>query len=269
MLATAIRTYKFFATCSNENDDGEVFDGLIDSLCKEGHTRIASDYMVGREGKVASVRCYNILLNGWFQAQKLYEAERLWVEIYGTIIEGLCQIRRVDDTMKMIDEMKSKKEEDVEPNVIVLNPIIDTLAEGNRFKEALSDVEKFHLYVISPNISTFNSLVKGLCKNGDIMEASAVLKMMIGRGIFPTTTTYNYFFQILFKMRWVQSRSINLPSLDQNGLSGGGGGINLVVRLVRYMDAKGFDSDLATSTMLIRMLCKINMWYEAYGDLRR
>ncbi|KMZ75718.1 Pentatricopeptide repeat-containing protein [Zostera marina] len=299
MPAAAIRTYEFFATCSNENDDGEVFDGLIDSLCKEGYTRIASDYMAGREGKVASVRCYNILLNGWFRARKLDEAERLWVEMrskgvrptvvsYGTIIEGLCQMRRVDDAMKMIDEMRSKKGGEVEPNVIVLNPIVDALAEGKRFKEALGAVEKFPLYGISPNISTFNSLVKGFCKNGDIMEASAVLKMMIGRGIFPTATTYNYFFRFFSRCGGKIEEGLNLYNkMVKSGYSpdrltyhllikmvceedraGRGGGINLAVRLIRDMNAKGFDSDLATSTMLIHMLCRMNMWDEACVEFK-
>lgn len=44
-----------------------------------------------------------------------------------------------------------------------------------------------------PTISTYNSLVKGYCKAGDLVGASKILKMINRRGFFPSPTTYNYF----------------------------------------------------------------------------
>ncbi|KAI3996205.1 hypothetical protein MKX01_022699 [Papaver californicum] len=84
MTSTAIRTFEIV----NELDSSHytfslssLFETLLDSLCKEGHVRIASGYCVKRResepGCVPSVGVYNVLLDGWFRSGKLKHAERL------------------------------------------------------------------------------------------------------------------------------------------------------------------------------------------------
>ena len=51
---------------------------------------------------------------------------------------------------------------------------------------------------------TYNSLVKGYCKAGDLEGASKMLKMMIIRGFLPSTATCNYFSRYFSKLRKVE-----------------------------------------------------------------
>jgi pentatricopeptide repeat protein len=84
------------------------------------------------------------------------------------------------------------------------------------------------------DISTFNSLVLGYCKHGDLAGASGVLKAMLGRGISPTARTYNYFF-----MFFARNRSVEL-------------GMNLYNKMVN----NGYEPDQLTYHLLIKLLCE-------------
>ncbi|KAL0312046.1 UNVERIFIED_CONTAM: Pentatricopeptide repeat-containing protein, mitochondrial [Sesamum radiatum] len=122
----AIRTFEYACSLDFLRDsdlEKNLFETLLDALCKEGHVRIASQYVDKHRAKDPSwlppIRIYNILLNGWFRARKLKHAERLWAQMkkenvkptvvtYGTIVEGLCQMRRPDMAMVLLNEMKTE-----------------------------------------------------------------------------------------------------------------------------------------------------------------
>uniref|UniRef100_A0A9I9CHI2 Pentatricopeptide repeat-containing protein At5g11310, mitochondrial n=1 Tax=Cucumis melo TaxID=3656 RepID=A0A9I9CHI2_CUCME len=293
MLQPAIRTYEFacnLETISGTGSEG-LFEILLDSLCKEGHVRVASEYF-NRKREMGSsfepsIRAYNILLNGWFRSRKLKHAQRLWFEMkknnisptvvtYGTLIEGYCRMRSVEIAIELVDEMRR---EGIEPNAIIYNPIVDALGEAGRFKEALGMMERFMVLEQGPTISTYNSLIKGYCKAGDLSGASKILKMMIGRGFTPTPTTYNYFFRFFSKYGKIEE-SMNLYNkMIESGYAPDKltyhlllkmlceeERLNLAVQVCNEMKARGFDMDLATSTMLMHLLCKMHKFEEAFAE---
>ncbi|KAF5195862.1 Pentatricopeptide repeat-containing protein [Thalictrum thalictroides] len=288
----AIRVFEFAenlgTNCVNVSNS-DLFEILLDSLCKEGHVRIASGYVVRRKENVnskwiPSVRVYNIVLNGWFRLRKLKHAERLWddmrkenvvptVVTYGTLVEGYCRMRRVERAMELVSEMRK---EGIQPNAVVFNPIVDALAESGRFKEALGMLERFSILESGPTVSTYNSLVKGFCKAKDLVGASKVLKMMIGRGFTPTSTTYNYFFRYFAKFGKIEEGMNLYTKIIQSGyvpdrltyhllikMLCEHERLELVVQVTKEMRARGFDLDLATSTMLVHLLCKLHRFEEA------
>ncbi|XP_058724831.1 pentatricopeptide repeat-containing protein At5g11310, mitochondrial [Vicia villosa] len=294
MHKAAIRTFEFAKDKKSIVDSGSemsLFGILIDSLCKEGSIREASEYFFRRKetdlGWVPSIRIYNILLNGWFRARKLRHAERLWEEMkkenvrpsvvtYGTLVEGYCRMRRVEKALEMIGEMTK---EGVEPNAIVYNPIIDALAEDGRFKEALGMIERFHILKIGPTLSTYNSLVKGFCKAGDLEGASKILKKMISRGFLPIPTTYNYFFRYFSRCGKVDEGMSLYTKMIESGHNPDRLTYHLVLKMLceeeklelavqvsKEMKHKGHDMDLATSTMLTHLLCKMHKLEEAFAE---
>lgn len=286
--ADAIRTFEFADKFGVGMD---LYEVLLDALCKEGLVGFASEYLDYRMGMkpdwVPSVRVYNILLNGWFRAKKTKSAERLWsrmreenvvptVVTYGTLVEGYCRLGRVERAMELVGEMR---EEGIEANAVVYNPIVDALAEGGRFKEAMGMMERFSVLESGPTLSTYNSLVKGCCKSGDLHEANKVIKMMIDRGFVPTTTTYNYFFRY-FSINGKIEEAMGLYSkmiwsgYDPDRLT-----FHLLIKMLceqerldfavqvsKEMKARGCDMDLAASTMLIHLFCKMRKLEEAFAE---
>lgn len=290
MLLPAVRTYEFSSNLEIHalGLEDNLFEILLDSLCKEGLIREASDYFYRRKGQDSnwspSIRVYNILLNGWFRSRKLKKAERLWTEMkkegikpsvvtYGTLVEGLCRMRRVEMAIELIDEMK---EEGIPPNAVVYNPVIDALGEAGRFKEASGMMERLLVLESGPTLSTYNSLVKGFCKAGDIAGASKILKMMINRGLMPTPTTYNYFFRYFSKFGKIEEGLNLYTKLIESGYVADRltyhllvkmlceqDRLDLALQIIQEMRTKGFDLDLATSTMLIHLFCKMHQFDEA------
>ncbi|RDX64667.1 Pentatricopeptide repeat-containing protein, mitochondrial, partial [Mucuna pruriens] len=294
MSKLAIRTYEFARNNKSIVDSGSemsLFEILMDSLCKEGSVREASEYFLLRKeldlGWVPSIRVYNIMLNGWFRSRKLKQGERLWAEMkkenvrpsvvtYGTLVEGYCRMRRVEKALEMVGDMTR---EGIAPNAIVYNPIIDALAEAGRFKEALGMLERFHVLEIGPTDSTYNSLVKGFCKAGDLVGASKILKMMISRGFLPSPTTYNYYFRYFSRCGKIEEGMNLYTKMIESGHTPDRLTYHLLVKMLceeeklelavqvsKEMRHNGYDMDLATSTMLIHLLCKMRRLEEAFAE---
>ncbi|KAL8063468.1 hypothetical protein ABFX02_01G027700 [Erythranthe guttata] len=288
----AIRTFEYATSLnffhSDPDTENNLFDKLLDSLCKEGHVSTASQYCENRKTKDPSwappIRVYNILLNGYLRSRKLKHAMRLWesmkkekvkanVVTYGTLIEGLCRLRLADMAIELLNQMKT---EGVKPNAIVYNPIIDALGEAGRFKEAIGMLERFSILETGPTLSTYNSLVKGFCKAGDIVEASKIVRTMIDDKCLPTTTTYSYFFKHFSKTGNIDAgltlyKKLIRVGYDPDGLTyhlllkmlSKEGNVEFTLKIVNDMREKGFDLDLASSTMLINLLWRQHRYDEA------
>lgn len=291
MTLTAIRTFEIASELDSSHytfSISSLFETLLDSLCKEGHVRIASEYCVKRRelepGWVPSVGVYNVLLEGWFRIGKLKQAERLWgdmktenvapnVVTYGTLVEGYCKLRRVERAMELVSEMKR---EGIRGDAIVYDPIVDALSEAGRFKEALGMMERLLVTESGPTISTYNSMVKGYCTAGDLAGASKILKMMIGRGLIPTATTYNYFFRHFSKFGKIEEGMNLYSKMIESGyfpdrltyhllikMLSEVGRSDLVVQVCKDMKVKGHGLDLGTSSMLVHLLCNLRRLEEA------
>lgn len=294
MANSAIRTFEFASSLKHIHHTEQetiLFQNLLDSLCKEGRVREASEYFRRRKeldwNWTPPIIVYNILLNGWLRSRKLKHAEKLWFEMknagvsptvvtYGTLIEGYCRMRRVEIANELVEEMKSVG---IKPNSVIYNPIIDALGEAGRFKEALVMMERFLLCESGPTCSTYNSLVKGYCKSGDLVGASKMLKTMINRGFEPTATTYNYFFRYFSKYGKFEEGMALYTKTIESGFNPDRLTYHLLVKMLceeerldlavqvsKEMRARGFDMDLATCTMLIHLLCKMHRFDEAVGE---
>ncbi|XP_073134567.1 uncharacterized protein [Henckelia pumila] len=290
----AIRAFKYASALDIScelNSEKNLLEILLDSLCKEGQVKVASQYLdkykVENPSWSPSIRVYNMLLNGWFRLRRLKHAERLWehmkkenvkptVVSYGTLVEGLCRMRRPDMALNLIDEMKM---EGVEPNAIVYNPVIDALGEEGRFKEALGMLERFSILESGPTISTYNSLVKGFCKAGDLVASCRIVHMMLDKKCVPSSTTYNYFFRYFSKFgklkdgltlynkmialgygpdRLTYQLLVKMLCKEQD--------LDLTMQIITDMRSKGCDLDLSSSTMLIHLLYKMRCFDDAVAE---
>lgn len=294
MVEAAIRTHEFannLDLVKNFDSGVSLFEILLDSLCKQGHVKAASEYFNKRkeldQSWAPTVRVYNILLNGWFRSRNVKDAERFWLEmrkenvtpnvvIYGTLVEGYCRMRRVDRAIQLVKEMRK---EGIEPNAIVYNTVIDGLAEAGRFEEVSGMMERFLVCEPGPTMFTYTSLVKGYCKAGDLEGASKILKMMISKGFLPSPTTYNYFFRYFSKFRKVEDAMNLYRKMIESGYTPDRltyhillkmlckeEKLDLAIQVSKEMKCRGCDMDLDTSTMLIHLLCRMYKFDEASAE---
>ncbi|KAH0907535.1 hypothetical protein HID58_039362 [Brassica napus] len=292
MVQQAIKAFEY--STSYYDIERKLLEVLLDALCKEGNVTEASMYMERRRRMdsnwIPSVRIFNILLNGWFRARKLKQAENLWGEMkemnvkptvvtYGTLIEGYCRMRRVEVALEVLEEMKM---EEMEMSYMVFNPIIDGLGEAGWLQEALGMMERFFVCVSGPTIVTYNSLVKNFCKAGDLLGASKILKMMMNRGVDPTPTTYNHFFKYFSKHNKTEEGMNLYFKLIEAGHSPDrftyhlimkmlceDGKLSLAMQVDKEMKNRGIDPDLLTTTMMIHLLCRLDMFEEAYEEFEK
>ncbi|XP_052210560.1 pentatricopeptide repeat-containing protein At5g11310, mitochondrial [Diospyros lotus] len=290
MSLPAIKTFEFACSLElikNSNLELNLFEILLDSFCKEGLIREASEYFHARRGMdpswVPPIQVFNILLNGWSQARQIEHMERLWDEMkkenlkpnvvtYSALVEGYSQMCHVEVAIELLGRMRR---DGLEPNAIIYNPIINALGKEGRFKEALGIMERFLVLESGPTITTYNSLVKGFCRAGDLEGATKILKMMISRGIMPTATTYNHLFSYLSKLGKVEEGLNLYTKMLESGYSPDQLTYHLLMKLLckeerleqakqvlKEMKVRGYDLGLCECTMLIHLLCKMHRFEE-------
>ncbi|XP_021746384.1 pentatricopeptide repeat-containing protein At5g11310, mitochondrial-like [Chenopodium quinoa] len=279
----AIHVFKFANTL-----EIDVFELLLNALCRHGHVRVASD-LIDRKmcldpSWVPSITVYNMLLKGWFRVQNIKQVERLWfrmrgeelvpeVVTYGIVVDGYCKMGNVDRALELVGEMRK---DGVAPNKAVYGPLVDALAEAGRLKEALGVLERFLVLEAGPTFSTYNSLIRGFCKAGDLTGAGKILRMMISRDILPTAMTYNWFFRCYLKHGKVEEGLNLYRKMIESGYEPDGLTFHLLLKMLceeerlelamqirKDMRSKGYVLDSDLSTMLIDSLCKMHRLEEA------
>ncbi|KAK9741772.1 hypothetical protein RND81_03G127100 [Saponaria officinalis] len=241
MSIQAIRLYEFAKTL-----DMDIFDVLLDGLCKNGNVEVACD-CVDRKmcldpNWVPSIDVYNVLLEGWFRLRNLRKVEQLLLRMrqenlvpgvvtYGVLVCGYCRMGLVGKAVGLIGEMRRDR---LTPSRRVYDPLVDALAGAGRLKEALGMLERFLVLEAGPTLTTYNSLVRGFCKAEDVDGAGKILRMMSSRGVVPTATTYNHFFRYFSKCGKIEE-----------GMS-----------LYRKMIESGYEPNETTFHLMLGMLCE-------------
>ncbi|KAL4187733.1 hypothetical protein AMTRI_Chr09g40480 [Amborella trichopoda] len=133
---------------------------------------------------------YNILVNGLCKDGKLDSAKALLKKMvgdgflpdsvsYNTPIDGYCKSGGLIEAFKLLDEMVSKG---LRMDTFTFKTLLNCLCDEKRVDDAYAMVvwDELMKNEIFPSVSTFNSIIKCLCKLGRTK-----------RGLVPDGTTYN------------------------------------------------------------------------------
>ncbi|KAI3825868.1 hypothetical protein L1987_07568 [Smallanthus sonchifolius] len=161
------------------------------------------DIMLNKEG-VEKARIYNIYLRALSQIKNDVSTELLNtlvtmletkchpdVVTLNTVINGFCKMGRVEDGIKVLDDMVMGKFNFCSPDSVTFTTIISGLLSIGRTKEALDMLYKlmpekgFH-----PNVITYNVVLRGLFKLNLAIEAMDVFKAMGNSGVVADCTTH-------------------------------------------------------------------------------
>nr|XP_043630468.1 pentatricopeptide repeat-containing protein At1g63130, mitochondrial-like [Erigeron canadensis] len=145
---------------------------------------------------------------------------KLDVVIYNTIFESLCSdIIFIDYAFKLFKEMVHHK--GIQPNIHTYNSLIRNLCKLGRWDEVCRMLKQMEDEKISPKVKTFNIIVDALCKQGKIDEAKAVIDIMndeTGGQYPPNAVTYNPLIDFYcWRRKMSEARGI-YDSLDSKGI---------------------------------------------------
>ncbi|KAF6149029.1 hypothetical protein GIB67_030496 [Kingdonia uniflora] len=174
---------------------------FIKALCMKKET-VDDVLWVFREipdhGCIPNSYTYGTLINGLCKLRKNNEAKELFREMdakgfsptvvtYTSFIHGPCLLNILDEAMELLEEISRKG---IEPNVVTFSSLMDGLCKGGRSLQALKLLEKMAGKRFSATIIIYNNLVSGLCKEGKVLDVVHILDRIKLQGLKPDGVLY-------------------------------------------------------------------------------
>ncbi|KAL5207615.1 hypothetical protein ABZP36_032050 [Zizania latifolia] len=179
----------------------EMMNILLDVLCKERRIEVAREVFVILSPHIQpDAYTFNIFVHGWCSVRRIDEA--MWtieemksqgllpsVITYTTVLEAHCKQRNFRMVYEVLDSMGCQG---CHPNVITYTMIMASLAKCERFEEALSVSHRMKSSGCKPDTLFYNSLINLLGKSSHMFEASQVFRVeMPLNGVSRNLVTYN------------------------------------------------------------------------------
>ncbi|BFG27831.1 hypothetical protein CerSpe_141050 [Prunus speciosa] len=179
-----------------------TYSSLMDGLCKGGRSSQAMellDLMVRKHQRPNNIT-YSTLLHGLCEEGKLQEAleilDRMKLQglkpdagLYGKVISGFCNISKFQEAANFLDEMVLGG---VSPNrltwslhVRIHNAVVQGLCSSGNPNRACQLYLSMRSRGISIDMKTFDTLVKCICKKGDLHKAYRIVDEMVLDGCVP------------------------------------------------------------------------------------
>lgn len=122
----------------------------------------------------------------------------------------------IDLAQKLYEDMISSG---ISPNVYTYNILIRCFCSNGNIEKGLQFFDKMAEKGCLPNVVTYNTLIDSYCKMGKISEAFKLLKDMSDRNLEPSLITYNMIINGLCKEGRMKETSEVLDELKQKGLT--------------------------------------------------
>lgn len=103
---------------------------------------------------------------------------------YNTIISALCNAGRFDQAFRLFDRMKRSG---IRPDKFTYTSLIKACANGDDTQELLYDMREGG---VKGDVRTYNAVIKTLCDERKLTEATKMVSEMENRGISPDSMTY-------------------------------------------------------------------------------
>ncbi|KAG4988451.1 hypothetical protein JHK85_031434 [Glycine max] len=94
---------------------------------------------------------------------------------------------KVEEARLLLDEMKRRG---IKPDLISYNTLISGYSKRGDMKDAFGVRDEMMTTGFDPTILTYDALIQGLCKNREGEHAEELLKEMVSKGIPPDDSTY-------------------------------------------------------------------------------
>lgn len=142
------------------------------------------------------VGCFNNIIGKLCENGMLAEAKKLFEEMekksvlpdvytYTYLVDSCFKEGYVEDTLEYFYKMADEKPHGPKFNIGFFNRMFEGLTEAGRIDDALKVYGRMPDKEIKPNMTTFEILVKALCKEEDLDQARGLVMDMARGGIVP------------------------------------------------------------------------------------
>ncbi|MQL80657.1 hypothetical protein Taro_013097 [Colocasia esculenta] len=293
----AVRAFDDMEAFVGRVADGGDFNVLLDTLCKYGHVKVATEVFNKRKsGFLPDEKTYTILIYGWCKINRPQMAKKFLKEMYdrglepnvvsyNVLLNGICRReslhpetrfeKTVDAAQDLFAEMRSRG---IEPDVTSYSIVLHVYSRAHKPELSLSMLRAMREKGICPTVVTYTSVIKCLASCGRLEEAELLLDEMTRNGVCPSPATYNCFFKeyrgrkdvdgamkLYRKMKGLES----LTSPDMHsynilvGMFSKLNKVELVRELWNDMSERGIGPDMDSYTLLIHELCEQREWRRA------
>ncbi|KAI3920313.1 hypothetical protein MKW92_006283 [Papaver armeniacum] len=291
----AIQAFDDMESFTKRETDREDFVDLLDTLCKYGYAKVATEIFHQRKFKFeADTQMYTVLIYGWCKLNRPEVAEKFFREMvdrgleanvvtYNVLLNGIC--RRtvlhpgthfegiIQKAENLLDEMQKRG---IEPDVTSYSIVLHVYSRAHKPDLSLDKLSSMKEKGIFPTVATYTSVIKCLCSCGRLEDAEEILNEMVANGVSPSPTTFNCFFKE-FQGKKYADNALKLykkmgdlsctPSLSTyNILVGTFSRLNkmdIVQEIWNDMKESGAGPDSDSYTFLIHGLCEKRKWAQA------
>ncbi|KAF8400809.1 hypothetical protein HHK36_014111 [Tetracentron sinense] len=292
----AIRAFDDMGSFIERDVDDEDFGYLLDTLCKYGYVKVATEIFNKRKFRFKpDTKTYTVLIYGWCKLNRPQMAEKFLREMvdrriepnvvtYNVLLNGICRRsslhpetrfeRTIQAAENMLDEMQKRR---IEPDVTSYSIVLHVYSRAHKPNLSMDKLQLMKDKGICPTVATYTSVIKCLCSCGRLDDAEKLLNEMVSNGVSPSAATYNCFFKeyrgrkdadnALKLYRKMKGESSCMPSMHTyNILVGMFSKLNrmeLVREIWDDMKVRSAGPDMDSYTLLIHELCEKQKWREA------
>ncbi|XP_071730064.1 uncharacterized protein [Rutidosis leptorrhynchoides] len=254
--------------------NAHIFRSLISGFCRFGEFKVANKYfyaMLGR-GLVPAYETYAILIVENCKSGKIIDALTIFrcvlsrkffpdTRTYKVLINSLISCTKFEEVSGLLIELHNKG---IVVNVSLFESVVLGLCKKEKVEEAYKLVEDGGF---SPTLSTYNNLLKGFFKIGNIKRVKELFAEMKEKGLSPNDVTYGTMIIGFCKFKDLNVACELLDEMVQMGMAPNSFVYNCLVNccykmgdlekandLSRLMTEKGFGLTLSPGVLTLKDL---------------
>ncbi|CAN8233648.1 unnamed protein product [Cochlearia groenlandica] len=192
----------------------QCYNAVIKALCEQGILEEAQSLQLEMSEKESFPDAYTdtILICGMCRNGLVRKAEEIFKEIekrgcspsvatFNALIDGLCKYGELKEATLLLHKMEVGR-----PASLFLrlshtgNRSFETMVESGSILKAYKDLAHLADAGNSPDVVTYNVLIKGFCKAGNIDGALKLLNVLQLKGLSPDSVTYSTLINGLYRV---------------------------------------------------------------------
>ncbi|KAI3887140.1 hypothetical protein MKW92_004575 [Papaver armeniacum] len=294
-LVFSIQAFDDMESFAKRETDREEFVYFLDTLCKYGYAKVATEIFHQRKFKFeADTQMYTVLIYGWCKLNRPEVAEKFFREMvdrgleanvvtYNVLLNGIC--RRtvlhpgthfegiIQKAENLLDEMQKRG---VQPDETSYSIILHVYSRARKPDLSLDKLSSMKQKGIFPTVATYTSVIKCLCSCGRLEDAEEILNEMVASGVSPSPTTFNCFFEEFQGKKYADNTLKLYKKMGDLSCTPSLSTYNILVRtfsrlnkmdivqeIWNDMKESGAGPNSDSYTLLIHGLCEKRKWAEA------